>query len=201
MSAKQSSAQTAAGHGFSWQMVSCHLFSSCLDVAVCQRHHDIIIVCCEASPVWPLRHLASCCWWHILQEYFEERVWKQEIWACVTCPSFAHFYGKWQMCSSTLTVSLLLVANLNFGFIKLYRVTKKPCQFCNNVTLFCLYSTDIKESLLNLAFNWSSRWCQPADFKISERIFMQLVESCFKNILSLDVCGCGNSESKRGYQT
>lgn len=39
------------------------------------------------------------------------------------------------MCSSTLTVSLLLVANLNFGFRKLYRVIRKLCQFCSNVTL------------------------------------------------------------------
>jgi len=49
------------------------------------------------------------------------------------------------MCSSILTVSLLLVANLNFGFRKLYRVTVKPCRFCSNVTLFWLYSTDTED--------------------------------------------------------
>lgn len=127
----------------------------------------------------------------LLGAYFARIFWRKGIETrnpstCHICPSFAQFYEKRQMCSSTLTVSLLLVANLNFGFRKLYRVAVKPCQFCSNVTLFWHYST--ATSLLHLAFNWSSRWCQLANFKISERIFMQLVESCLKNILSLPWC-------------
>lgn len=130
-----------------WQMVSCHLFSSCLDMAACQRHHDIITAVLWSKPSVTLKTLGIM----LLVAYFARIFWgkgmeTRNLSMCHICPSSTHFYGEWQMCSSILTVSLLLVANLNFEFKKLYRLAMKPYQFyCTSFTVisFWFYSTNV----------------------------------------------------------
>lgn len=78
----------------------------------------------------------------------------------------------------------------------------KPCQFYSNVTLLWLYSTDIEESLLHLDL-----------IEVLDGINLQILKSVREYLcngwkavlrtyfLSLDVCGHGNSESRRGYKS